>query len=548
MRPWLVAVGVVLVVGAVAGALVVLNVGGPTTPTESLPAPRFVEEAEAAGVVHAYDGDWTFFVGGGVAVFDCNDDRKPDLYFAGGANPSALYVNESPIGGALRFTEAEATGTEMTDVTGAYPLDIDSDGSIDLAVLRHGENVIFRGLGNCTFERANDALGFDGGDLWTAGFSATWEEEAALPTLAIGTYVELDDDGRQTGACSDNFLLRPDGDGYADPTPLSPGWCTLSVLFSDWDRSGRRDLRIANDKHYYRDGEEQLWRIEADAPPKLYTRDDGWNKLQIWGMGIATQDITGDGFPEIYLTSQGDNKLRALTDGPDQPSYGDIAIRRGATAHRPFTGGDPMPSTGWHPEFRDVNNDGFTDLFVSKGNVDSMPEYAAEDPNNLMLGQPDGTFVDAAVEAGIVHYDRSRGAALVDLNLDGLLDLIEVNRVENVNLWRNVGSGDAENPAPMGNWIAIRLEQPEANLNAIGSWIEVKTGDLVVSREVTVGGGHAGGQLGWNNFGMGSSGVAEVRVQWPDGEVGPWIEVEANRFAIVSRPATDATEWTPAGN
>ncbi len=265
-------------------------------------------------------------------------------------------------------------------------------------------------------------------------------------------------------------------------------------------------------------------------------------------MGIATQDITGDGFPEIYLTSQGDNKLRALTDGPDQPSYGDIAIRRGATAHRPFTGGDPMPSTGWHPEFRDVNNDGFTDLFVSKGNVDSMPEYAAEDPNNLMLGQPDGTFVDAAVEAGIVHYDRSRGAALVDLNLDGLLDLIEVNRVENVNLWRNVGSGDAENPAPMGNWIAIRLEQPEANLNAIGSWIEVKTGDLVVSREVTVGGGHAGGQLGWNNFGMGSSGVAEVRVQWPDGEVGPWIEVEANRFAIVSRPATDATEWTPAGN
>lgn len=545
MRRWLVVAGVVLVVGAVAGALLVLNAGGPTTPTEALQAPRFVDEAATAGVVHAYDGDWTFFVGGGVAAFDCNDDRKPDLYFAGGSNPAALYVNETPIGGALRFSEAAPSGIDLVDVTGAYPLDIDSDGHEDLAVLRHGENVIFRGLGNCTFERANEALGFDGGDLWTAGFSATWEGEAARPTLAIGTYVELDDEGRQTGACSDNFLLRPSADGYADPTSLSPGWCTLSVLFSDWDRSGRRDLRIANDKHYYRDGEEQLWRIEQGEAPRLYTRDDGWNKLQIWGMGIASQDITGDGLPEIYLTSQGDNKLQALTDGPDQPSYGDIAIRRGVTAHRPFTGSDSMPSTGWHPEFRDVNNDGFTDLFVSKGNVDSMPEYAAADPNNLLLGQPDGTFVDGAVEAGIVHFDRSRGAALVDLNLDGLLDLVEVNRVENVNLWRNVGSGDADAPAPMGNWIALRLEQPAPNVDAIGSWIEVKTGDLVVSREVTVGGGHAGGQIGWNHFGIGPSGTTEVRVQWPDGEVGPWIQVEANRFVIIGRGATEATEWTP---
>ena len=108
MRRWLVVVGVVLVVGAVAGVLLVLNTGGPTTPTEALPAPHFVEEAEAAGVVHAYDGDWTFFVGGGVAVFDCNDDRKPDLYFAGGVNPAALYVNESPVGGALRFSEVDS--------------------------------------------------------------------------------------------------------------------------------------------------------------------------------------------------------------------------------------------------------------------------------------------------------------------------------------------------------------------------------------------------------------------------------------------------------
>ena len=75
--------------------------------------------------------------------------------------------------------------TDLTAVTGAYPLDVDSDGHTDLAVLRVGEDVLLRGLGDCRFERANEALGFDGGDSWTVGFSATWEaaERAAHPRL-----------------------------------------------------------------------------------------------------------------------------------------------------------------------------------------------------------------------------------------------------------------------------------------------------------------------------------------------------------------------------
>ncbi|MGB5186806.1 MAG: FG-GAP-like repeat-containing protein, partial [Acidimicrobiia bacterium] len=142
-KRWLIAgvVAVVLVVGL--GAAALLTSGGATAPTEALGAPRFVNEADAAGIDHAYDGDWTYFVGGGVAVFDCNDDRKQDLYFAGGTNPAALYINESPVGGSLRFAEIGGSGTDLTEVTGAYPIDIDSDGHTDLAVLRFGENVLF---------------------------------------------------------------------------------------------------------------------------------------------------------------------------------------------------------------------------------------------------------------------------------------------------------------------------------------------------------------------------------------------------------------------
>jgi hypothetical protein len=544
---WLLLAGVGLAVIAAGVTLAVFDGTGSVIPREAMAAPRYLDEAAAAGVVHTYDGNWNYYVGGGVAAFDCNADRKPDLFFAGGAEPAALYRNESEPGGPLRFAHEAGAATDLGGVTGAYPVDIDSDGVTDLAVLRFGENVLLRGRGDCKFERANESWAFDGGDVWSTAFSATWEANAAMPTLAVGNYVALDEDGNQHGACSDNVFLRPEAGGYADATPLAPGWCTLSILFSDWNRSGESDLRVSNDKHYYRDGEEQLWRIEAGSSPALYTREEGWRKMQIWGMGIASHDITGDGLPEVVLTSQGDNKMQSLTEGPSQPTYGDIAIRRGGTAHRPFTGGDILPSTAWHPEFQDVNNDGFVDLYMSKGNVDAVPEFAAKDPNNLMLGQPDGSFVEGAEAAGIVHYGRTRGAALVDLNLDGMLDLVEVNRVENVRLWRNVGWGDARSPVTMGNWLAVDVEQSGTNRDAVGAWIELDVGGLVMSRELTVGGGHVGGQLGWVHFGLGPSPSAHVRVIWPDGEVGPWLDVEANRFVTLHRGGDSVEIWEPQG-
>ena len=121
--------------------------------------------------------------------------------------------------------------------------------------------------------------------------------------------------------------VRPaaDGDGVRGRrSRCRPGWCTLSMLFSDWDRSGRRDLRVSNDRHYYRDGEEQLWRIEPGQPPRAYTR----------------RRRLGDGSALGHGHRQPGRDRRRLSRGlPDQPGRQQAADagRRAAASRRTRT-------------------------------------------------------------------------------------------------------------------------------------------------------------------------------------------------------------------
>jgi hypothetical protein len=497
-------------------------------PAEAPLLPRFAEETATAGLATPYLGGWQYMVGGGVAVFDCSGDRRPEVFLAGGEGPAGLYLNESPRGGALAFRPAAGSGLEVDAVTGAYPADIDGDGLTDLLLLRVGENLMMRGEGDCRFRRANADWGFDGGDGWTTAAAITFEAGADWPTVATGDYIDRREELFPWGSCTPNLLHRPGPPGrFAAPEPLLPSFCALSMLFTDWDRSGRLSLRISNDREYYKGGQEQLWLIPPDAPPRAYGAAEGWQTLRIWGMGIAAADLTGDGYPDYYLTNMADHRLQVLTAVPPdgRPSYADAAHPRGLTAHRPFAGGDVLPSTGWHAEFADVNSDGLADLFVAKGNVAEMPDFARRDPNNLLVQGPDGRFVEAGER--VLSFRLARGAAVADLNLDGLPDLVVQNRWEGPQVWRNTTAG-------AGNFLMLSVEGDWPNRPALGGILEVRTPRRHERREIAIGGGHGGDQLGWHHVGLGDAASAEVRLTLPGAAPGPWQTLPANGFFLLA--------------
>ena len=230
--------------------------------------------------------------------------------------------------------------------------------------------------------------------------------------------------------------------------------------------------------------------------------------------------------PTSYLTSQGPNVLQALSAGPSQPTYRDLALKLGVSATRPSTGGDPLPSTAWHPEFQDVNNDGLDRPLRLEGQrrpagrvreprpVGPLPRPARRHLHPGAPRPPASSTTSAA--GGRPGRPQPRRPARPRR---GLL--------------RRPGPRSGGTPASTGpgrvrrRWAtgsASGLAQPGPNRDAIGAWIEVKVGDTTLRRELTVGGGHAGGELGWVHFGLGRrrrrGGPRPVAGRRPSG---PWL-------------------------
>lgn len=458
---------------------------------------------------HVYDGGWEHFVGGGVAVLDCNRDGLADIFAAGGANPAMMLKNN---GG---FDFEPITMDPILRTTGAYPMDINADGWMDLYVMRVGPDVVLQGQPNCQFTQSTTDWNIPQSDRWTTSMTAWWEDDAR-PVIAVGHYVDRFNEKGPFGACDSNTLLRPTADGY-QAQDLDPGYCALSMLAGP-DAAGRQTLRISNDRQYYvRDGQEQLWDIQER---RFRTEADGWPKVMLWGMGIASTDLTGDGKDEVMLTSMGDQLMQlAQPDG----TYTAAPFGIGTYAHRPHTGDDGRPSTGWHAQFGDINNDTRPDLFIAKGNVDQMPSNAMQDPNNLLIQNEFGTFDEKGETAGVANTARSRGAALADFDNDGRLDLVVVNRRARMGLYRNIGD--------TAHWINVSLTQSGGNRAAIGATVVVNG----QTQHLRIGGGHAGGSALPLHFGLGEHSEAAIKVIWPDGTV-TQADAPSDQTILIEKP------------
>jgi hypothetical protein len=267
-------------------------------------------------------------------------------------------------------------------------------------------------------------------------------------------------------------------------------------------------------------------------------------------MGIASRDIPvpermspKDGAPEIFLTSMGDQLLHTQARDLYGTAYDNAGFERGISAHRPYMGGDGRPSTGWHAAFGDAQNDGLDDIFIAKGNVEQMPGSAMKDPNNLLVQDDNFTFHEMGDIAGIGTFERSRGASFTDLNLDGLLDLVVVNRRAPLEIYQNT-------TADTGNWLELELIQEGTNTRAVGAWINVwdecyvnsmNGGPASHTREITIGGGHASGKAGFEHFGLGTKENMFVQVVWPDNANSNWHNVKTNQILRLRRVGDDFT-------
>ena len=212
-------------------------------------------------------------------------------------------------------------------------------------------------------------------------------------------------------------------------------------------------------------------------------------------MGIASYDITGDGLPEGFLTRQ----AKATTSSRRSPTE---PPNRGLPRHRETSGRDRAATlrrrrrAAVHGVARRVPGREQRRLRSTSSSPKATSRRCRTSPrrtreSNLMLGNANETVTESGEAAGIVSFTRGRGAAVVDLNLDGMLDLVEVNRRASMSS-NNVGGGDATQPVPMGDWVSVRLEQPGPNRDAIGSWRgpDRRSDDRAGGDD---GGGHASG-------------------------------------------------------
>jgi enediyne biosynthesis protein E4 len=490
--------------------------------------------------------------GGGVALFDCNNDGKLDVAvvrdssiernLAGGDLMVTLYEQDGT-GSKIHFTDITASSGMLTKgwATGLAVADFDNDGLPDLYVTGYGHNVLYHNLGNCKFEDVTAKAGVGGGgfsvgaawadydrdghvDLFVARYVSTDVHHLPDPktTLYKGVLVELPD-----GMPGDTDLLyRNRGDGTFEEVSKKAGVSNaqklhgMGVVWGDYDDDGWPDLFVTNDGaynylfHNLRNGTFE----EIGLPSGTASGEDG----QVYGnMAADFGDFDHDGKLDLFVTRYG-RQPASLFRNQGHDEFLDMAYKTGLAAKTFW----PVK---WGTGFGDFDNDGWPDVMIACGNfsslLDGLPdEPPYKEPLQLFRNNNGQSFQEVADQAGLNDgpAQSRRGTAFGDVNNDGNLDALVFNVGGPPSLFLN----ETRN---QNHRILLRLIGTKSNRMAIGARVTVTTADTVQVEEVRGGGSYLSSNDTRLHFGLGkSTSISNLEVRWPSGLVQKFQNVSAD--------------------
>ncbi|MEE8452691.1 MAG: FG-GAP-like repeat-containing protein [Thermoguttaceae bacterium] len=509
---------------------------------------------------------WMASVGASVAAVDYDGDGDIDLYVTNSqlGKPNGLYRNN----GDGTFTEV-AVEAGVDDANREHGVstavafgDYDSDGHLDLYVVKWGWNLLYRNNGDGTFTDVTDQAGV--GDRGN-GNAAVWfdyDDDSHLD-LYVGNYFRYVDlwnleDSRQMHEdfetardAGPNVLYHNNGDGTftevaAELGVDDTGW-TLDVGCADYDNDGDQDLVLANDF-----GQDRVYRTNADGTfTDVTDQAIGWDTNK--GMNVDFGDYNNDGNLDLYITNiwtkdyvqEGNQLYRNLGDG----TFTDISFEADV-----YDAG-----WAWAGRFWDYDNDGDLDLIVANGYIsaDRDTEYfrdlantvtkpgfdsadarnwptmgsssfAGYEPMRVWRNDGDETFTEVAAELGLADVGDGRGLAIADFDDDGDLDVYVSNQGQDGVFYRNrIGAKN--------NWLKVDLASTTCNPNAIGARVTVVAGGLTQIREVNGGNGDHSQCPYRLHFGLGDRKTVELlEVRWSNGYVQRLTRVEPNRTLAIT--------------
>lgn len=497
---------------------------------------------------------------GGVAVFDFNNDGYLDIFFTNGADIQTLKKTSAKYSNRLFQNDGKGNFKDVTERaglagtgydTGVAIGDYNNDGYKDIFVGGVHGNRLYRNNGDGTFTDVTEKAGIaqpdkQYGPLWSVGGAWVDVNNDGLLDLFVVNYLAWDI--QTEPACeaapgrldychpkfykaTPNQLFLNNGDGTFRDISVESGIRAhpgkgMGVGIADFDLDGWMDIFVANDKAYnslfHNQGGVKFEEIAFDADVALTEEGN-----LISGMGVDARDIDNDGLPDIAFVAL-PYETFPLFRNLGKLRFADITAASGMARLS-------APMGGYSPTIADFDNDGWKDIFVSRGHVQSLGFSAqgqVEQPNSVFRNVGGAKFQALTAEAGLTAQPpaRHRGSAIGDLNGDGRLDVVVTALSAPAEIWMN--------DSPGGNhWLEFQLEGTKSNRDAIGARIKVVAGGKAQYNHVAFAAGYASSSAGPVHFGLGSAKSAGlVEIRWPSGIVQALKDVPADRVVKVKEP------------